>query len=165
MRISRDGLVVVVGAGLLIALAWLFWPEGDERAIKRRLNELVAEANTGGGEGLALVTRAAQLGSYFTADVVVDLGSGAPIAGRETLVAVASRFHPAATGGAVALEDVAVAKRKGTDLADVALTVTLTGIDARTGERTMDAREFSLELRKESGEWLIARAAAIDPLK
>lgn len=165
MRVSRNRLFGALAAGLAIVLVWVFWPEADERAIKRRLNELAAEANTSGGEGLALVTRAAQLGSYFTTDVVVDLGSGSPITGRETLVGIAARFQPAAEGAVLGLEDVAVATRKGTDLADVALTVTLTGADARSGERTRDAREFALEMRKESGEWLIARATAVDPLK
>jgi hypothetical protein len=164
MRISRTGFFGAFAAGFLIALAWVFWPEADERAIKRRLNQLVAEVNASGGEGLALVTRATQLGSYFTTDVVVDLGSesGSPINGRETLAGLAARFQPAAHGAVVGLEDVAVATRKGTDLADVALTVTLTDVDARSGERTRDAREFALEMRKESGEWLIARATAVD---
>jgi hypothetical protein len=165
MYTSRRGIVVLAGAALLAALAWVFLPEGDERAIKRRLDRLVDEANASGGEGLALVTRAAQLRSYFTSDVVVDLGSGAPIAGRETLVGMASRFQPATHGGVVGLQDVAVAKRQGADVADVALTVTLTGVDARTGERTMDAREFALEMRRESGEWLISSATAVDTLK
>jgi hypothetical protein len=161
----QSGRLSIVAAALLAALVWVFWPEGEERAIKRRLNELVEEANASGGEGLALVTRAAQLGSYFTSDVVVDLGSGTLIAGRETLVGLASRFQPAAQGAVVGLADVAVAKRQGTDLADVALTVSVRGLDARTGERTMDAREFALGMRKESGEWLIARASAVDTLK
>jgi hypothetical protein len=165
MPLSRNGVVSLFGAALLIGFAWMFWPEGDDRAIKRRLAALVEEANASAGDGLALVTRAAHLGSHFTSDVVVDLGSGAPIAGRETLVGVASRFHPAVQGTVVGLEDVAVATRKGAEVADVSLTVTLTGVDARTGERTLDAREFALEMRKESGEWLIARATAVDPLK
>jgi hypothetical protein len=165
MSTSRRGIVVLAGAALLAVLAWLFLPEGDERAIKRRLDMLVEEANASGGEGLALVTRAARLRSYFTSDVVVDLGSGAPIAGRETLVGMASRFQPATQGAVVGVEDVAVAKRQGADVADVALTVTLTGVDARTGEQSMDAREFALEMRRESGEWLISRATAVDTLK
>ena len=165
MPLSRSGRLSIVAVALLAPLAWVFWPEGDERAIKRRLNELVEEANESSGEGLALVARAAQLGSYFTSDVVVDLGSGTPIGGRETLVGLASRFQPAAQGAVVGLADVVVAKRQGTDVADVALTVTVTGVDARTGDRTMDAREFAVEMRKESGEWLIARASAVHTLK
>lgn len=155
-------------AGLLAvaALAWLFWPEGDERAIRRRLGELVEEANATAGEGLALVTRAAALGTYFSEDAVVDFGQGsAPISGRETLVGMATRFQPSTTSHAIGLQDVTVAKRQGAPIADVALTVTITGPDARTGEPTMDAREFRLEMRKDGGEWLIARATAIDTLK
>ena len=147
-------------------LAWLFWPEGDDRAIKRRLDALVEHVNAGGAEGVGAVTRAAEIGAYFTDDVVVDLGQGtAPIAGRETLIGMAARFQPATASRVVSLEDVTVATRPGTAIADVALTVTLTGRDARTGAQTMDARELALEMRKDSGEWLIARATAVDTLK
>ncbi len=166
MRIwrSRGFLAAVVAA--LAALAWLFWPEGDDRAIKRRLNELVEHVNASGAEGLGAVTRAAEIGAYFTDDVVVDLGQGtAPIAGRETLIGMATRFQPSTMSRLVSLEDVTVAKRQGAAIADVALTVTLTGPDARTGEQTMDAREFALEMRKDAGEWLIARATAVDTLR
>lgn len=159
----------VVPAAIVAAaavLAWLFWPEGDDRAIKRRLNELVEHVNESGAEGLGTVTRATEIGAYFTDDVVVDLGQGtAPIAGRETLIGMAARFQPSTTASVVSLEDVTVATRPGTAIADVALTVTLTGRDARTGEQTMDARELTLEMRKDSGEWLIARATAVDTLK
>ena len=158
--------ILVAAVVVVAALAWLFWPEGDDRAIKRRLNELVAAVNASAAEGLGAVTRAAEIGTYFTGDVVVDPGQGAaPITGRETLIGMAARFQPSTTSRVVSLEDVTVAKRQGTGTADVALTVTITGPDARTGEQTIDAREFALEMRKEAGERLIARESAVDTLR
>lgn len=162
----RTPVVPAAIVAALAALAWLSWPEGDDRAIKRRLNELVERVNEGNAEGLGAVTRAAKIGAYFTGDVVVDLGQGtAPMTGRETLIGMAAGFQPWTTSRVVGLEDVTVAKRPGTAIADVALTVTLTGRDARTGDQAMDARELALEMRKDSGEWLIARATAVDTLK
>ena len=155
--------VLLAAAGLL---ALLFWPEGDDHAIKRRLSELVEHMNAGGVEGLGAVTRAAEIGAYFTHDVVVNLGQGAaPLSGRETLIAMAARFQPSRTSHVVSLADVTVARRPGTAIADVALTVTLTGRDARTGEPATDARELALEMRKDAGDWLIARATAVETLK
>ena len=164
---TRRSRAFLVAAAIGVAvLAWVFWPEGDDRAIRRRLDELVEKANAGAAEGLEAVTRAAEIGSYFTGDVVVDLGQGsAPVAGRDTLIGMATRFQPSTTSRVVGLEDVTVAKRPDGLIADVALTLTLTGPDARTGEPVIDAREFALEMRKAAGEWQIARATAVDTLK
>lgn len=156
------GAAVVAAA----ALAWFFWPESDDRAIKRRLEALVAEASAPATEGLGTVTKAAAIGAYFTDDVVVEWGQGAaPISGRETLVGMAARFQTAGSEPVVTLEDVTVARRAGTNIADVALTATVTRREPRTGERAMDAREFRLEVRKDGGEWRISRAVAVETLR
>ena len=46
-------------------------------------------------DGLGTAARAAQIGSYFTEDAVVDFGGGSrPIQGRETLMGMAARLQP-----------------------------------------------------------------------
>lgn len=165
MRVPRSAILTAAVVAVAV-LAWLLWPEGDDRAITRRLTELAGLVNASAAEGLGTVTRAAEIGTYFTDDVVMDPGQGAaPMTGRETVIGMAARFQPSAMSRVVRLEDVVVAKRQGTGIADVALTVTFTGPDAKTGEPTIDAREFALEMRKESGAWLIARATAVDTLR
>jgi hypothetical protein len=160
-RFAAPGAVIAV-----VAIAWALWPESDDRAIKRRLNALAADANAPAAEGLGIVTKAARIGTYFTDDVLVEAGEGAaPIAGRETLVGMAARIQPPESEPAVTLEDVAVSRRAGTNLADVRLTATLTRRDPRTGERAMDAREFMLEVRKDEGEWRISRVVAVETLR
>src|SRR5688572_26376649 len=88
--------VTVAGSVLAIAaLAWFFWPESDEGAIRRRLRDVVEEANARTGEGLETVAKAARIGAYFTENVVVDLGKGAsPISGRQTLIGLAAGLQP-----------------------------------------------------------------------
>ena len=46
-------------------------------------------------DGLGTALRAAQIGSYFTEDAVVELGEGAaPIKGRDTLMGMVARLQP-----------------------------------------------------------------------
>jgi ketosteroid isomerase-like protein len=78
---------------------------------------------------------------------------------------MATRLQAPAASLVVALEDVTVVKRPDTAVADVTLTATITRTDTASGERTMDAREFALEMQKEGGEWLIARVMAVDTLR
>lgn len=156
---------IALAALAIAALAWLFWPESDEAAIRRRLRAVVEEANARTAEGLETVAKAARIGAYFTENVVVDLGTGAaPISGRQTLIGMAALVQPSASL-VVALEDITVVKRPDADVADVTLTATFTRTEIGTGERTMDAREFALEVRKEDGEWRIGRVMAVDTLR
>jgi hypothetical protein len=156
---------IALAALAIAALAWLFWPESDEAAIRRRLRAVVEEANARTAEGLETVAKAARIGAYFTENVVVDLGIGAaPISGRQTLTGMAALVQPSASL-VVALEDITVVKRPDADVADVTLTATFTRTEIGTGERTMDAREFALEVRKEDGEWRIGRVMAVDTLR
>jgi hypothetical protein len=164
--IAARRATIAVSALAVAALAWLFWPESDEAAIRRRLRDVVEEANARTGEGLEAVAKAARIGAYFTENVVVDLGKGAaPVSGRQMLIGMAASPQRPSAPLVVALEDITVVKRPGADVADVTLTATLTGTEIGTGERTMDAREFALEVRREAGEWRIARVVAVDTLR
>jgi hypothetical protein len=163
---ARRGAISIVAVLAAAGVAWMVWPEGNEGKIRRELRALVAEANERAGDGLGTVAKAARLGSYFTSDIVVDFGPGtAPIEGRETLIGMATRLQPRTASLRVALEDVSVTMRPGDAIADVTLTATFTRRDVSTGEETIDAREFALEVRQDAGEWRIARVTTVDTLK
>jgi hypothetical protein len=164
--IAARHATIAFAALAIAALAWFFWPESDESAIRRTLRAAVEEANARTGEGLESVAKAARIGAYFTDDVVVDLGKGAPpISGRQTVIGMAALVQAPSASVVVGLEDITVVKRPDRDVADVTLTATFTRTEVGTGERTIDAREFAVEMRKEAGEWRIARVAVVDTLR
>src|SRR3954470_7298557 len=89
------GGLVAVGLLAVGIVAWRMRATPDERAIRERLDTLRAEINSSTKDGLGTAVRAAQIGSYFTEDAVVELGEGAfPIKGRETLMGMVARLQP-----------------------------------------------------------------------
>ena len=138
---------------------------GEEGAIRARLKALAQEANKPPAEGLALVTHAAAVGGYFSGDAVVDLGPGsAPLQGRETLIGMVARLQPRLAAYRLELEDVEVHVSE--DKGSAGVSLTLRTIPRRPGSSEgPDAREFALEMRKEDGEWRIARATAVQTLR
>jgi hypothetical protein len=154
--------VVITGVAVV---AWRAWSGGEERAIQTRLDALARQVNTSATDGLGIVARAAELGTFFTDDVVVDLGQGAaPIVGRQTLVGMATRLQPRTAAFELAFADVTVHMLMA-DEADVELTATFTRKGTTAADRSIDAREFALTMRKVGGGWQIARVAAVDTLK
>jgi hypothetical protein len=161
--------VRVAGVVALAALALLVWSlrgSSDERAIREQLETLRAEVNRSTPDGLANIARAANIGSYFTEDVVVDLGQGtAPIRGRLTLMGMAERLQPRTAAFRMELDDVGVEMTPGASTADATLTISFVRRSIPTGEESRDAREFALGLMKAGGTWRIARVTAIDVLR
>jgi hypothetical protein len=153
-------LIVTVLFGL--ACSWL----GDERsAIQARLEALRDAVNAPVPEGIGTVTHAAAFAGYFTEDVSVELGDGtAPISGREMLMGMAARLQSRVAEFRVDLADVNVQLSPDRQTADVNLTAEFIQ-RTPTSRRTRDAREFELTMRKEAGEWMIARVAAVRTLK
>ncbi len=168
---TRTGAAGAAGAVALAAVAllvWSRWSSDDERAIRERLEALRTEVNSATGDGLARVAHAASVGSYFTEDVVVDLGEGtAPIRGRLVLMGMVERLQPRAAAFRMELDDVGVEVIPGAAAAaaDATLTISFVRRSASTGEESRDAREFTLGLVKTSGTWHIARVTAIDVLR
>jgi hypothetical protein len=157
------GMIAVAAAGIW---TWTAFFQGEDRVIRRRLNALATEINEGTVDGVGLVARAAMIGSFFTDDVLVDLGRGtAPIHGRETVVGMAARLQPRTAAFKIALDDVDVDVAPDGAAADVNLTATFTRQEAAPAERTIDAREFRLRMKKVRGNWLIANVTAVEPLK
>ena len=160
-------------AGVVSALVLLgvfaFWQtrEGaDERVIRQRLETLRTEVNDSTVDGLGTAARAAQIGTYFTEDAVVDLGGGAvPIRGRETLIGMVARLQPRTAAFRLELDDVGIEVVPGGTAADVLLTASFVRRIISTGEESRDAREFALVLVKADGVWRISRITAIDTLR
>jgi hypothetical protein len=161
--------VLSVAGVVLAALALLVWSRrgsGDERAIREQLEALRAEVNRSTTDGLANIARAANIGSYFTEDVVVDLGQGtAPIRGRLTLMGMAERLQPRTAAFRMELDDVGIEMTPGASTADATLTISFIRRSISTGEESRDAREFALGLMKAGGTWRIAHVTAIDVLR
>lgn len=166
MRIPRSAvLAVAAGVAALVLWAWLTRGTDDERAIRRRLSEFAEDFNAGTTDGVGLAARAARLGSYFTDDIVVDFGPGAgPITGREMLMGIATRLQPRTAAFMLELDDVTVDVALA-DVAEVTLTTLFRRRSVADGETSLDAREFSLGMRKVGGDWRVARITAVDILR
>jgi hypothetical protein len=161
----RGGVVI----GLLAVALFAFWrtrERGDERVIRQRLESLRTEVNTSTMDGLGTAARAAQIGSYFAEDAVVDLGGGsAPIRGRETLMGIVARLQPRTAAFRLELDDVGIEVVPGGIAADVLLTASFVRRVISTGEESRDAREFALVLVKTEGTWRISRITAVDTFR
>ncbi len=156
----------VVALAAIAFVVWSRWGSNDERVIGERLEALRTEVNHSTADGLANIARAASIGSYFTEDVVVDLGEGsAPIRGRMTLIGMAERLQPRTSAFRMELDDVTIEMTPGATTADATLTASFIRRSVSTGEESRDAREFGLGLVKAGGTWRIARVTAIDVLR
>jgi ketosteroid isomerase-like protein len=152
-----------VAAAIAAAALWWWWPD-EARRIRARLAEIVEIVNTPAAGTLDAAARATRLAAFFAPDVVVQPGpDGAPIRGRDRLVALAAR----APAGDYELElvDVSVTVAEDERSALARLTAKLTS--SRGGDPWVDARELKVELRRDgsSGEWVIGRVAAVSPLE
>lgn len=164
---ARRSIAVVVPLVLAVA-GYMLWHnrQSDERKIRSVLTSLAGDFNASTTDGVGTVARAAQLGSYFSDDVVVDLGPGtAPIERRETLIGMAARLQPRTSAFRVELDDVNVRVAEGHRDADVTLTVSFIRRSIATGEQSIDAREFALVMTQSGGTWRIARATSVDTLR
>ncbi len=151
-------------AGAAAVSWWLLFPS-EERVIRHRFAALAADINAALAEnGLGRMAAAARVGSYLTDDVRVEIGSIPPIVGRTAVVAVAAQAGTAREVR-VRFADVQVTLAVGGQTASAYLTAEVSGIDRRTGARTIDAREVEVTLEKRDGHWVIAAATAVDTLQ
>jgi hypothetical protein len=155
---------VLIFGSLVFAAACSWW--GDERqAIRKRLDAFKDHVNASASDGIGSVTRMPEISLYFTEDVSVDLGDGtAPIDGREMLMGMAARLQPRTSEFRLDFEDVGVQLAPGGESAEVDLTAEFIR-RAAGSRRSMDAREFTLTMRREEGEWRIAHVVAVETLK
>jgi ketosteroid isomerase-like protein len=156
-------LVLLIAGGVL---AWRSRATPDELAVRARLDSLRKDVNSGATTGIGAALHAAQIGDYFTEDVIVELGEGSsPIKGRETLIGMIARLQPRTSEFRLELDDVTIEIAPAGNAADVLLTATFTRPKNATGEPSLDAREYTLVMAKTDGSWRIARITAIDALR
>ncbi|MBW8712709.1 MAG: nuclear transport factor 2 family protein, partial [Acidobacteria bacterium] len=146
-------LLVLLAAAIL---AWRSRATPDEREIEARLGALRNEVNASTKDGLGTALRAAQIGSYFTDDAVVELGEGAaPIKGRDTVMGMVARLQPRTAAFRMDLDDITIDMASGSTAADVLLTASFVRRNISTGEESLDAREYALVMTKADGTWRI----------
>ena len=156
-------LLVLLAAAIF---AWRSRATPDEREIEARLGALRNEVNASTKDGLGTAARAAQIGSYFTDDAVVELGEGAaPIKGRDTVMGMVARLQPRTAAFRMDLDDITIDMAPGSTAADVLLTASFVRRNISTGEESLDAREYALVMTKADGTWRISRITAIDTLR
>jgi hypothetical protein len=163
---GRRALVLLTAAVLAAVGLWVWQRSSSspEREIARRLHELAGEFNASTTDGLGTLARAARLGQHFTPDVVVELGSGSPpIHGRDTLIGMAARLQPRTAAFLLELTDVTVEM-----VDDTRANLSLTAVIRRrndSGEESLDAREFSGEMRLVDGQWRLSRITSVQTLR
>ena len=112
--------------------------------IRRRLDGLSAEINTGVTEGLSSAVRAAAIGSYFTDDVTIDLGPGtAPIHGRDTVIGMTARLQPRTSVFRLKFVDVTPRVLPDRTSASVSLTAEIINTSVSTGAASRSTRASS----------------------
>ncbi|OFV94512.1 MAG: hypothetical protein A3G76_12215 [Acidobacteria bacterium RIFCSPLOWO2_12_FULL_65_11] len=161
MTINR----AIGGVSVLIVLVLAYsWWSSDERVIRRRLDELAAAASVPAVEGdLERVARLPRLAGYLAADVRVRHGE-LTIESRESLLAAIGLWRPQPGGVTVEFVDVQVAVGEDASRAEIYLTATITSRDAAGGS-IVDAREATITMAKREGEWVVARAEAMETLR
>jgi SnoaL-like domain len=158
----------LLAAVLLVTGGFWIWSTAytpAEREIRRHLDELVAAFNGVSTDGAPSMARAARLGQFLTEDVVVDLGDRSPaIHGRETVMGMAARLEPRTAAFTLALDDVSVVVLD-ENHAEVTMTAVIRRRSVAAGEESLDAREFSAEIRNADGGWQVSRVVAVDTLR
>jgi hypothetical protein len=162
--LTRVVAIVVALAAAYYAYRWYF-PD-DEAVIRARLDDLAATvSHTGGGEGFSTITRAAKFGTFFTRDVVIEIGGGfAPIRGRDMVLALAAKAQVPGEGFTIRFVDVTVTVDP-SGLSALA-TMTATAQGRSLGDlQAIDARELEMAFLKVEGEWQIERVTGVETIQ
>jgi hypothetical protein len=161
MRSNGSVYVAVVFAALFAYFGYQWW-FNPSRAVKRRLGEVAAALSVPETEtDIARIARLAQLRRYLADDIRIRAGDQ-EIASRDTAVAVAAGWKPPPGGGDVHFADVQVFIESET-AAHAYLAVELTSLDRESGHATVDARDASVSLAKQNGEWVLTAAESKQP--
>jgi hypothetical protein len=159
---SGTAVAAVLIALMIAAAVYRYWPS-DEREIRRHLSNLAEVLSVPAGESdVARLTRLAAMREYFAPDVRISVGSEQMVS-REALVAMLNRAAAPAELG-VEFVDVAIQLADDHRSAQVGLTAKVSTTDRQTGESTLDAREASVQMSKEDGDWVITSVESRETL-
>jgi hypothetical protein len=157
---TANGTKYVLAVFALLAAYFVYvWWFSPTRAVKRQLGHLAAALSVPPGEtDIGRIARIAQLRHYLAENVRLTLGKGdVDLASRDALLAAVASMHPPASGWDVQFVDVQVTVDSETE-ARAFMTVEVRSDDARTGERSLDAREARLTLAHRDGDWVVTTA-------
>jgi len=149
---------------LLLVGGWL-WLNGDERAIRRRLDDIAASVSVPAHDSdFGRLARIAQLRHDVSEDVRIGDGEH-EVASRELVLAALSRWTPPPGGAAVEFVDVHVTVAPDHAAATSHLTAKVTTRERAEGAPTVDAREMTVGFRKIAGEWMVSDARTVETLQ
>jgi hypothetical protein len=157
---KSNGTKYVVAVFALLAAYFVYvWWFSPTRAVKRQLGRLAATLSVPANHNeVARVARIAQLRRYLAENVRLTVGKGdVDIASRDALLAAVAVMRPPASGWDVQFVDVQITVDSDVE-ARAYMTVEVRSEDARTGERSLDAREARLTLANHEGHWVITTA-------
>jgi hypothetical protein len=161
----RRPILVSLAVLVLAVVAWRYWMPDDKRDVRRRLNAFAAEFNETTAAGVATIAHAARIGTYFTEDVVIELGDGAPpIRGRQTLIAMATRLQPRTSAFTLELLDQNVTIPS-PSTAVVSVTAAFRRRGPVAGEDAVEARELALKMVKTGRDWRVSEVKAVETFK
>ncbi len=154
---SNGSVYVAIVVAVLFGYFGYQWWLNPSRAVKHRLGEVAAALSVPEHEqDIARIARLAQLRRYLADDVRIHAGSE-DIRSRDTAVALVAGWTPQPGSGDVHFADVQVFLESDT-AAHAYLAVELTNTDRESGLATVDARDASVSLGKQNGEWVITAA-------
>lgn len=169
---TRTGRRAGVAVALLIALAaGYYWWTKDERAIRNQLQSIAEALTVSPGEGdLARVTRVAMLRKALAPEIRVSIvppegaapglaqRADAEIVGRDTILAMVSRWNPPPGGVDVSFEELTITIDIGAARVDGIARVA--SRPDPSGDRVVESLHLLLEFAKIDGVWLVASAAS-----
>lgn len=146
----------------MLLAVWLFQKlfPGDEKIIRRRLNELALSLSVKATDpALARIARANKLAEYFSPDVVINLtgvaANFANMSGRDQLLEVIRMARLNVQQAQIELFDISL------ELAQGSATAHFTALVHLNGEKNSMVQELKVELNKMNGDWVIARADSV----
>jgi hypothetical protein len=154
---------VAIVVGLLFSYFAYQWWFNPSRAVKRRLGEVAATLSMPENEShVAMVARMGRLRHFLAANVRVrDAATGRELTSRDEALAVAAVWKPSPNRFDVHFADLRITLDSDT-AARVYMTVEVT-TPGPQGQPTVDARDATVALARQDGEWIVTEAEAKEP--
>ena len=159
---KNGSVYVAVVFAVLVGYFGYQWWFNPARAVKRRLGEVAATLSMPASESQsARLVRLVQLQRYLAENIHVRGGaSGRELTSRDEAMAVAAMWRPSERGWDVHFADLSVTMEPEAK-ARVYLSVEVTTPDPQ-GRPTVDARDATVSLARQDGEWVVTEAEMKD---